>query len=138
MIRLLNRRKHYVMKKLFIGVFLLTMALGAGAQHVIHGGGGVVYGRPRVVVGLGAYVPFYSYPYFGFYPYYYPYGPGYGYRPSRLTLQIEDIRRDYQDKIRSARHDKTLSRDEKKATVQALKEERDKKIGDLRNNYYKH
>jgi len=137
MIRLLNRRKHYVMKKLFIGVFLLTMALGAGAQHVIHGGGGVVYGRPRVV-GLGAYVPFYSYPYFGFYPYYYPYGPGYGYRPSRLTLQIEDIRRDYQDKIRSARHDKTLSRDEKKATVQALKEERDKKIEDLRNNYYKH
>ncbi|HTQ26950.1 MAG TPA: hypothetical protein VMI35_02435 [Puia sp.] len=132
------------MKKLLIVVFAASLAMGASAQRVIHGvvGGGYVHARPQVVVGLGAYAPFYPYPYFGYglyYPYYpyYPYGP-YGYRPSRMTLQIEDIKNDYHDKIISARHDKTLTHQQRKETIHALKQERDQKIADLKKNYYKH
>jgi hypothetical protein len=131
------------MKKLLIVAFAISTAVGASAQKVIHGGGGhIYYYRPQVVYGVGAYVPLYPYPYFGYYypyynPYYYPYGPAYGYRPSRLTLQVEDIKMDYHDRITSVRHDKTMSRQERKEKVRALKNERDAKIEDLKSNYYK-
>jgi hypothetical protein len=87
--------------------------------------------------GFGPFYPYYS-PFYG-YPYY-PYGPTYGYmaRPSRLELQIQDIRTDYRDKIWSARHDKSLTRDERKKTVHSLKTERDQAIIDAQKNYYKH
>jgi hypothetical protein len=132
-------RKRKVMKKLLIVLFSTCLAMGASAQHFVHGGGGYVYNRPQVVVGLGAYVPFYGYPYpyFGYGPYF-PYGPGYGYRPSKMTLQIDDIKSDYRDKISSAKHDSTLTHKQRRETVHALKQERDQKIEDLKNNYYKH
>ena len=129
------------MKKLLVIVIVMFLAGAASAQraHV----GVVHYYRPPVVVGVGAYAPFY--PYFGigigpFFPYSYPYYPYpyYGYsRPSKLTLQIEDIKNDYQDKIHSAKSDKSLSKTERKEKVHQLKSERDQAINDLKKNYYK-
>jgi len=132
------------MKKLMIVLLLTGIVAGASAQHV-RVGGSYHYVRPRVVVVGGGFAP---YPYYGFgfgyypfgFPYYpsYPYGPAYGYsRPSKMTMQIEDIKSDYKDKIKSAKHDKSLTRDERKEQVKALKEERDAKIADLKRNYYK-
>lgn len=125
------------MKKLFIILFSFGLALGASAQR--HGGGGGVHRviRPHVTV-IGGYAPFYPY-YglgYGFSPFY-PYPPVYANRPSRLELQIEDIKNDYKDQIWSARHDDSLSRKERKAKVHELKHDRDAAIIDARKNYYK-
>lgn len=94
------------MKKLLIILFSLGVGFGASAQY--HGriaGGGVHYSRPRIIIGGGAYLP--VTPYlgygFGYNPLYggYPYSPGYRYngRPTKLDLQVEDIRNDYKDRI---------------------------------------
>ncbi|HTS43773.1 MAG TPA: hypothetical protein VMH01_05210 [Puia sp.] len=135
------------MKKLIIILLSLGLATGVYAQHhvVVGGGGYHYYVRPSVRVGLG-YAPFYPYYGFGFgyypfayYPLGYPYPPGYGYyRPSKLSMQIEDIKNDYHDKIVSVRHDKSLTHAERKEKVHELKQERDQKITDTKSNYYKH
>ncbi len=130
------------MKKLLIVLFAIGLTLGASAQrgHAYYHGG--VYARPRVVVGVGAYyAPFYPYYGFGFgygpfYPY--PYGPVYGYRPTKLDLQIEDIKNDYADKIWSVKEDKTLTRKERREKVHELKVQRDQEIADAKRNYYKY
>jgi hypothetical protein len=126
------------MKKLFIILFTLGLAVGANAQHRAFHGGGYYRPAPRVIV--GAYAPFYGY---GFYsPFYnpwfgYPGYPVYGYhhKPTKLEQEEEDIRADYQDKIMSARKD--LKGKEKRQEVRALKHERDQKIDELERNYYK-
>lgn len=129
------------MKKLLIVLFLAVgLISGASAQrgHVYSHGG--VYVRPRVIVGVGAYAPFYPYGYgFGFgYPFY-PYSAyGYGYRPSKLDLQIEDIKNDYADKIWSVKEDQSLTRKERRQKVHELKKERDQEIIDTKKNYYKY
>jgi len=131
------------MKKLMVIVVALGLALGASAQRFGHGyiGRGHVYvAPPRVSVGIG-YSPFYA-P-FGYYPYGYPYGYGgmyYSrpYHPSKLDIQIEDIKNDYSDKIWSAKHDESLSRKERRNVVHQLKSERDQAINDAKRNYYKH
>ena len=133
------------MKKIML-VMLLFLGLGFGASAQVHGrgGGGKVYVRPRVtIIGGGyGYSPYLPYgPYlgygFGFNPYYtYP-GMYHSYRPSKLSLQIEDIKNDYKDRIWSAKHDKDLSRRERRAKVQELKHERDGAIIDAKRNYYK-
>lgn len=94
--------------------------------------GGRYYSRPRVIVTTGIYSPFYPYGYGAFYPY--ALHPA---RETRLERKIEDIRNDYRDRIWSARHDKTLSRKDRKATVHELKHERGQAITDARRNYYK-
>lgn len=128
------------MKRLLIIFFSLGLALGASAQKIGHVRG-FAYSRPRVVVGLGAFAPLYPYYGLGYSPYspYGSYGPRYGYgrRPSRLDLKIEDIKNDYQDKIWAARHDKTLPRSERRKLVHQLKHERDQAITDTKRNYYK-
>src|SRR5438309_8118579 len=106
------------MKKLFIILLSLGVVASASAQRHFSGGhmGGHVYvPHTRVVVGVGAYAPFG----FGYYPYGYFGGP-WGYppmyseaRPSRLDLQIQDIKADYKDRIWSARHDKSLPKAER-------------------------
>ena len=127
------------MKRLLIIMLSLGLVAGASAQKV-RGVGGVHYiHSPRVIVYGGAYAPFYPYYGFGFNPwgYPYPYAP-YAYnRPSKLTLQIEDIKNDYKDKIWSAKHDKTISKQERKEQVRELKKERDQLIEDKKANYYK-
>lgn len=135
------------MKKLMVIVVALGLALGASAQRFGHGGGfsrggGHVYiAPPRVSVGIG-YSPFYSpfYAPFGYAPYGYGYGNVYGrsYRPSKLEMKIEDIKNDYKDKIYSAKHDDSLTRKERRATVHQLRVERDQAINDLKRNYYKY
>ena len=137
------------MKKLLLifGLSLL-LATGVSAQRFYHGGGGF-YGRPRVSVGVGigpyfpAY-PLYGYsPYFGYPPYGYgnPYGysNGYGYgysRPTKLDLQIRDIRADYNERIYQVKHDKSVKRKERKKLVHELEHERDKAIIQAQRDYY--
>jgi hypothetical protein len=123
------------MKKLFVIVLSIIIVATASAQvkgggHYYRGGGRYYHPHTRVIVGLGA----------GYYsPYYYPfYPPYYGYaRPSRLELKIEDIQADYRDRIYSARHDKSISKSERKATIRQLKSDRELAIRDAKRNYYK-
>lgn len=121
------------MKTLMIILLAVGLSFSASAQKGFHGG----YGRPHVVVRAAPFAPFY--PYYGFgYGYPYPYAPYYGYsRPSKLQLEIQDIRNDYRDKIWSARHDNSLSRSERRKTIHDLKTERDQAINDAQKNYYK-
>jgi hypothetical protein len=130
------------MKKLLILLLSFGLALGVSAQkgtgHIYSGHGGVYYYHPRVFVGWPAY-PYGYYGWgapYGWYPYGYPYG--YGYIPSRLTIQVESIKAEFHDKIVSARHDKSLTHEERKKTIHELKAERDRKVDDLKSNYYKH
>ena len=117
-------------------LFSLGLAVAASAQRYGHGGhfyrGGGYY-RPRVYVGIGAFTPYYGY---GVYPWY-PYPPAYSVRPSKLEMQIADIKADYKDRIWSVRHDHSLSHAERKGKVHELKRERDQEILDARRNYYK-
>ncbi len=131
------------MKKLLIVLLSLGLVTGVSAQrgHIGGGfhGGGYHYIRPHVtVVYGGAFSPFYPYYGFGYYPFGYPYPPAYGYsRPSKLTLQIEDIKNDYHDKIWSVKQDKSLTHKQRREKVRELKHERDQAIDDAKRNYYK-
>lgn len=119
------------MKKILFLSLIIALSLGASAQHRISGYRH--YPRTRVVVSAG--IPFnYGYGYYN--PYY---APSYRYsqRESRLDLQIEDIKADYQDRIWSARHDKSLSRSERKRTIHELKRDRDQAVIDAKRNYYR-
>ncbi len=129
------------MKKLMVIVVALGLGLGASAQRFGHGYGGrghVYIAPPRVSVGIG-YSPFYS-P-FGYAPYGYPYGYGgtYArpYHPTKLDIQVEDIKNDYNDKIWSAKHDDSLSRKERRRVVHDLKVERAQAVNDAKRDYYK-
>lgn len=134
------------MKKLLIVLISLAFASGVSAQHGSRGGGRVHYTRPRVSIGVGGYLPLNAYPYYGVSPFYaYPPGYGYGYgygayghRPSRLDLQIEDIRNDYKDRIWSVKHEENMSSREKRQKVHELKREQDQAITDAKRNYYKY
>ena len=124
--------KNLIAVILFVGGFSLSSFAQKGVSRVY------VY-HPRVIVGVGAYAPFYPYYGLGYAPYFgYPW---YGYpmnRPSKMDMKIEDIRNDYHDKIKSAKADKSLTKAERKETVKNLKKERDLQIEDLKKNYYKH
>lgn len=121
------------MKKLVIIMVAVLLTMGATAQK--HGG---ITVRPRtyVIVGGGFYSPFYS-------PFYNPWNyPGYyrntfHYRPTKLDMQVADIKNDYSDKIWSARHDNSLTRKERRQEVRRLKLERDKVIMDAKMNYHR-
>ena len=106
------------MKKLLIVMISLALAGSVSAQRI---GGHGFYGAPRVVV-TGGYYPYYGLG-FGFGPFYpYPYGYGYGYnRPSKMSMQIQDIKNDYKDKIWSAKHDTSLTRKERRMKVTYMK-----------------
>jgi hypothetical protein len=124
------------MKKLLIIMLSLGLVTAASAQHFVGRVGGF-YGGPRVGIGIG-YSPFYS-PFYNpyYYPFGYPYGYGYGSRPTKLGMQIEDIKNDYNDKIWSVKHDKSLSGKERRHQTRLLKQERDKDIDNAKLNYYK-
>ena len=122
------------MKKIFVMLFSLGLVISAAAQHRYIGGH---YYRPRTtVVVSGGYYPYYSYPYYS-YPFGYSYlgRPYYG--PSRLSVEIEDIQSDYQDRIWSVRHDKSISKRERRMRIHDLKAQRDQAIRDAERNYYK-
>ncbi|HWJ29485.1 MAG TPA: hypothetical protein VNS32_23300 [Flavisolibacter sp.] len=127
------------MKKLLIILFSLGLAFGASAQkRGYHGGGHRVIIVPRASIGIGAYAPYYGY---GFYsPWFYGYPYNYGYyspRPTKLDMQIEDIKADYKDKKWSVKHDESLTKQERKQKIHDLKTDRDQQILDAKKNYYK-
>ena len=125
------------MKKLITIALALGIMATVSAQHGrVIAGSRVVIVSPSVGFGFG-YSPFYYSP-FG-YPYGYPYGYyNSPYRSSsKLQRETDELRTDYADKIRSAKKDKSLSKEERSAIVRQLKDERDKAIKDLKANYYK-
>lgn len=130
------------MRKLFIALVFLGLAVSGSAQKSVRP---PIHSRPPVIIrhhppfygygyGLGYGRSFYGYSPFGFG---FDYGYRYQHRPTRLDLEIEDIKNDYQDRIWSVRHDDDLSRKEKRKKIQELKYNRDKVIIDLKKNYYK-
>jgi hypothetical protein len=128
-----------IMKKIMTIVVALGLTMAVSAQRG-HGfsGGHVYIASPAVSLGYGyGYAPFYYSP-FGYYPFGYPYGYNNGYgSSSKLQMKIEDIKNDYKDKIWSAKHDTSLSKDERSKVVHQLKSERDKAVSDAKMNYYK-
>jgi len=126
------------MKKLLILACSIGLAFGAFAQKRAYRGGHHSV-RPRVMIGIGGgfgYSPYYS-PYSRFNS---PYGPydNYNRRPSRLDLQIEDIKLDYSDKIKSVRMDDGIKRREKRQRIRDLKYDRDEAVINAKKNYYYH
>jgi len=115
------------MKKMITVMLLISVISAASAQKVR-----TVFYAPATTVYVGGYLPIY-----GMYPYGYPYYSPYGYRPSKLDIQIEDIKHDYEDKIASVRLDKTLTGKERREKIKALRNERDDAIDEARKNYYK-
>ena len=137
------------MKKLVVILVALGLAFGASAQSSKRSGSQNPRPERKVVV-VRNYPPFSPYfgfgrPYFGYSPFYgyspFGYGFDYGYRyqnrPTKLDLEIEDIRNEYQDRIASVRHDDALSRQEKRKRVQELKNERDKVVTETKKNYHR-
>jgi hypothetical protein len=117
-------------------IFALGITLHASAQKVVR----VVprYPRTHVAVGVGLggwgpYSPYYYNPWYAYPPGYYY---GYGARPTKLDLEIEDIRNDYKHQIWSVRHDESLSRKERRQKVNDLKHERDNEILQAKKDYY--
>ena len=141
-LKYLNRINWNPGKKLLIVLFSLGLAFGASAQRGghfsggYHGGGVAFYPRTYVGVGLG----FGYYPYGGLYgPWGYPYPPyyyGYGAMPSRLALQIDDIKNDYNAQIRDVKQDKSLTRKDRRAKINQLKHDRDAAVIQARRDYY--
>jgi hypothetical protein len=119
------------MKKIVMIALLGLLVLNVSAQK---GYRGSHYRYPRTYIVTGV-SPYYGY---GYYPpyWYYPQSRYYS-RPSRLDMKLEDIRADYQDKIRSARHDKSLSRAQRKEVIRNLKSDRARELRDTEANYYK-
>lgn len=120
------------MKTILVFCFAFVITTSAAAQKYY----GHPYYHPRAhtYVGIGLGFPYYSYPPF-YYPYYY--GSPFYTRPTKLEREIADIKSDYQDKIWSARHDKSLTHSERKSEVHRLKAERDTALRDAEYNYHK-
>jgi hypothetical protein len=133
------------MKKVIIALAFLGLAVSASAQKSVRAP--IRHPRPpQKVVVVRSYPPFspyfgYGRSYYGYSPFGFGYGFDYGYRhqnrPSKLDLQVEDVKNDYQDRVWSVRHDDGLSRKEKRKKIQELKYNRDNEIIDLRKSYYK-
>jgi hypothetical protein len=127
------------MKTIAIIICALGLTMSASAQRVIHAAPHY-YPRTHVAVGVGLGYGYGYYPYWGYNPFWgYPpyYGYGYYNRPTKLDLEIQDIRNDYKDKIWSARHDTSIPRRDRRQKVHELKHERDQAITDAKRSYYK-
>ncbi|MBO9203636.1 MULTISPECIES: hypothetical protein [Niastella] len=136
-------------KLLLIPGSLLLLATGVTAQ--VHYHGGRYYFPPPppphvsigIGFGVGPYFP--AYPYYGPPPYfaYPPIGFGFNFnggnhyaRPSKLDLQIQAIKDDYNERIDLVKHDKSLKRKERKQLIHELEAERDKDIAKAQKDYY--
>jgi hypothetical protein len=127
------------MKKI-IAILLLAVTVQSASAMVPNGpvrgfhGGGYYHPRTTVVVGGGFYNPYFSPFYYG-YPY--PYTAVVPYQPTKLDMQIANIRNDYADKIESVKMDKDLTGKERRAQVREFKRERDQAILEAKRDYYK-
>ncbi len=112
----------------------------ASAQKIAVGTrpyGGGIYARPHTILAVSGYYHPYFRPYW-YDPFYRPF-PAYRYvydRPSKLDLQIEDIKNDYNDKIWSVRHNGNLSGKERRKQIRELKHECDDAVTQAKKNYY--
>lgn len=129
------------MKKIIFALMMTVAATGAFAMGPGHGGGGFHGGGFRggrtVIVSGGFYSPFYSPWGYGWGWGGYPYYAAAPYRPSKLDLQVMDIKNDYSDRIASVKMDRDLSGKERRQEVRQLKRERDNAVYDAKRNYYK-
>ncbi len=120
------------MKTIIILAAFSTLSLGAFAQRK---GGYHRYApvtrvvvTPAIGLGFG-----FGYPYFG-YPYGYPYY--YGHAPYQLSSQIQAIKVDYRNRIKVARHDKSISHAQRKQEIRNLKAERAQAIANAERDFY--
>jgi hypothetical protein len=123
------------MKTILMFCLAFVITIGASAQK--YSRRPYIYTQPRVhtsiSVGIGSPSPYYS-PFYRPYPYY---GTPIYSRPTRLENEIADIKADYNDRIWSAKHDKSLSKSERKNEIRQLKAERDRAIRDAEYNYHR-
>ncbi|MEO8416369.1 MAG: hypothetical protein ABI472_22090 [Ginsengibacter sp.] len=124
------------MKALLIVLVSVTLSLGVSAQRK----GGYYHRGSRIVIvpsfsyGFGYGYPYFGHPYIG-YPYGYP-PPYYGSRmPYKLSLEIQSIKIDYNNKIREARKDKSVSHSQRRQEIRSLKTERDLDIINAQKNF---
>lgn len=126
------------MKKIIVILLLAVTVQGASAMvpnSPVRGfhGGGIYHPRTTVVLGGGFYSPYFSPFYYG-YPYPYTAVP---YQPTKLDIQVADIKNEYADKIESVRLDKDLTGKERRAQVREFRRERDRAVLEAKRNYYK-
>ncbi|MCF6407135.1 hypothetical protein L3C95_29840 [Chitinophaga filiformis] len=128
------------MKKI-IAILLLAVTVQSASAMVSNSpvrggfhGGGFYHPRTTVVVGGGFYSPYFSPFYYG-YPY--PYTAAVPYQPTKLDMQIANIKNDYADKIESVKLDKDLTGKERRAQVREFRRERDQAVLEAKRNYYK-
>lgn len=126
------------MKKLVLIVLMSAIVSGASAQFRGRGDGGFHRGRTAVVV-RGGFYPRAWYPFGGFGWYTPGYGYPYGYynRPSKLDMEVADIKHDYSDRIHAVKMDNSLPRTEQKEKVKELKQERKDAVYQAKRDYYK-
>ncbi len=127
------------MKTLLIILSMVMLSIGASAQRK---GGHYYHPRPRVIVvpsfsygiGYGYGYPAFGYPYPG-----YPYGYVEPYQsrrmPYKLSLEIQSIKDDYQNRIKETRRNKSLSHSERRKEIRSLKVERDHEIINAERNF---
>jgi len=127
------------MKTIIIALMLAVTVSAANAAPGGPGGRGGYHGGTRVIIsGGGYYNPYYS-PfglYYGLgYPYY-PYG-AVAARPSKLDMQVADIKNDYADRIESVRLDRSLTGKERRVKIREFRRERDDAVLEAKSSYYK-
>lgn len=125
-----------------------TLSVSASAQTKIRGqvpttrsnGGKVIIVSPRPYYNPYFYRP-YGYNAWGYDPF--GYNPYFGFRqdrvsaPTQLDLSIEKIKSDYSHEISSLRHDKSISKSERKHAIRDLKHSRENAIIEAKEDYYK-
>ena len=91
--------------------------------------------RSSISIGIGS--PYHS-PYYSRFSRPFPYQstPIYS-RTTRLDNEIADIKAEFNERIWSARHDKYLSKAERKMEIRRLKSERDRALRDAEYNYHR-
>ena len=115
-----------------VTLVLLVLAVSAASAQIK--GRGFFYSPGATVVVGGFYPSLMFGPYYLGYPYY-GYGPTY--RPSKLDIQIMDIKHDFEDRISSVKLDNSLSGKERRQKIRELKKERDDAVDAAKRNYYK-
>lgn len=122
------------MKRIFLLVFLLSAIVTSAFANVQGGHYGRGYGHSTIIVNGG----------YGYSPFYSPFGFYYGYpyysvaaMPTKLDMQIADIKNDYADKIKSVRLDNSLTRPEKREQIKEFKRDRNMDVMNAQRNYYK-
>lgn len=117
------------MRKLFTVVTSICMVMAVSAQHAGGGGTRLVVVRPSIGLGYG-YSPFL----FALWllPIRLSLCDNGNHRESKLDMKVDDIKADYKDEIKFAKHDTSISKDERKKIVKQLKADRDRNIHDLK------